>query len=158
MLTPGRWLAIPVQQEGTDGSALNIVFATSEKKGTLGGTVKFEITSGPAKGETAYWTGWMSDGALKNTIKGLRAIGFVGDDIDAFNDQDPLSLREVELTVENEEYNGKPRPKVQWVNRPRRSMAREDVRAAAAGIKAKLAQFVEPDDTIGPDPTDDVAF
>lgn len=159
MLVPeGKWLAIPIQQDGHDGAPLNIIFATSEKKGTLGGTVKFELTSGPTKGETVYWTGWLSDGALKNTMKGLRAIGFVGDDIDAFNDQDPLSLREVELDFQHEEFKGKVTSKVQWVNKPRRFMAREDVRAAAADIKAKLAQFVEPDDTVGPDPSDELSF
>jgi len=158
LLTEGRWLATPVQQPGSGGDMLNILFDKSANKGTLGGTVKFEFTDGPNKGQAAYWTGWMSDGALANTVKAWRAIGFVGDDIDAFNDQDPLTLREVELTVENEEYKGKPQSKVQWVNKPRRFMARDEIRAAAADVKARLAQFIEPDDTLGPDPVDDLSF
>jgi hypothetical protein len=145
MLIPeGRWLAVPVQQETNDGSMLNIVFAPSSKKGTLGGSVMFEIKSGPAAGEHSLWTGWMSDGALKNTVRGWRSIGFIGDDIGTFHDQDPLKLNEVELTVEHEtQSNGAVRAKIQWVNTPRKFMDRSAVQAAAASIKEKLAQFID---------------
>lgn len=160
MIPAGKYLARPIHQKSTSGD-LMAMFGHSAKKGTPQVTVAFEILDGEHKDETVYWTGYFTDGALKNTMKALRAIGFVGDDLDTFNDQDPLTLKNVELDVQDEPaQNGKTYTRVAWVNRPRASMGRDDLRTFAAEMKDKIAQYTDeaaPADDSFP-PGDDVLF
>jgi hypothetical protein len=59
------------------------------------------------------WYGYFTDASFPITIKALRALGWAGDDL---SDLSGIDTNEVELVVENEEYEGKVRPKVQFIN------------------------------------------
>lgn len=63
---------------------------------------------------------YFSEKALPFAIKELRALGWTGDDIAeleilAANGE---LANEVEIVVEHEEYKGKVRDKVKWINSP----------------------------------------
>ncbi len=155
LIPEGKYIARPITQSTAQGELL-AVFGKSSKKGTPQVTVAFKLGEGTDHvGDTVYWTGYFTDGALKNTMRALRNCGFVGDDLDTFNDQDPLTtMRSVELDISHEEgQNGKVYSRVQWVNRPRASMDRAEMRSFAAEMKEKLAQFT--DDSAPPEPLDD---
>ena len=84
------------------------------KNGKKQVAVQFELLSGDDMGQTVTWFGYFTDGTWKRTMESLRYMGWRGDDL---SDLGPLD-QQVEIVVELDEYNGKIRPKVQWVNRP----------------------------------------
>lgn len=59
---------------------------------------------------------WLSDKAIERTCATLREIGFQGSDMGELNDGQTLVNTEIEITTENEEYNGAWREKVKFVN------------------------------------------
>lgn len=102
--------------------ALATRFIKSEK-GTLGIEVAFGFIEGTTP-ETLNWVGWLSTAAIENTMKVLTdVLEFNGDDEvvpgtsnlkpDTYNKQ-----KDIELVVEMEEYEGKSRPRIKWVNNP----------------------------------------
>ena len=79
--------------------------------------VQFDLVD-PA-GESIAWYGYFTEGTMERTIQSLRYCGWTGTDLSVFTEGQPLPeevCREVELVVEQEEYEGKVRAKVQWVN------------------------------------------
>jgi hypothetical protein len=76
--------------------------------------VDFEITDGQHKGQHIAWFGSFTDKTMDRTIESLRHCGWVGDDLDRL---EGIDANEVELVIEQEEYEGKPRARVRWVNR-----------------------------------------
>ncbi len=92
-------------------------------KGTLGFEVEFSFHEESIGGEERIrWTGWLSENALENTMATLvNVLGYSGND--EINEDGTLKdpnvlnwLKEVKLVIEMEEYNGKSRAKVKWVN------------------------------------------
>jgi hypothetical protein len=75
--------------------------------------VEFELLDEGFVGQKITWYGYFTEKTWERTIKSLRACGWYGDDISQL---DGLSANEVSLVVEREEYEGKVRAKVQWVN------------------------------------------
>src|SRR4051794_18119735 len=76
--------------------------------------VKFAITSGPEEGQHVTWFGYFNTPEnAKRTIESLRTCGWTGTDITELTG---IDANEVELVVEHEEYNGKTRAKVRWIN------------------------------------------
>lgn len=66
---------------------------------------------------TILWFGWLSDGAFDNTIKRLAEVfGFDGDLIALNQGQQTLEGRGCHITTEFEEYKGKQKCKVKWLN------------------------------------------
>ena len=127
-------------------------FRTSSK-GTEGICLPLEITAGPCKGEEVEHIMWLSDGALPRTVKAL---------VDAFGwdrnlaalaglvNTGPFVGKECQITVEDELYNGKMYPKIQWLNRKGGGdgapMAKESIAAMVARLSGKvLAVEVEGD-------------
>lgn len=143
MLRPGTYPAVVVPVS-TDFGELACQFGKSKTKGTPQVVVAFEILRGPDAGKTVSWFGYFTDNAeaTERTFKALRACGFSGDDLDKFADQRPNN--EVEIVVTNEEFEGKVRSKVQWVNAPNRGvrladpMRDNDLRMFSARFKSKL--------------------
>lgn len=93
------------------------------EKGTLGIEVAFRFKDGETE-EKMNWVGWLSPAAIENTMKTLvEALDFNGDDtIDpATNMLNAGALnkeKDVELVIDTEEYEGKSRLRIKWVNAP----------------------------------------
>jgi hypothetical protein len=71
------------------------------------------VFSDPALGKIT-WDGWLSDAAADRTLESLRYCGWEGDDLTELRG---LDANEVELVIEQEDYQGRSYPKVKWVNR-----------------------------------------
>lgn len=71
--------------------------------------------------ERLYWQGWLSDAAIERTMDTLvNVLGFDRDVAlaEGFESKKVINFEnEVKLVVEGEEYEGKVRPKIKWVNR-----------------------------------------
>lgn len=76
--------------------------------------VRFEFADGPHTGRSIQWWGYFTEAAVDRTMESLRYCGW---DSDSIAELDNLGANEVELVVKDEEYQGKWRSKVQWVNR-----------------------------------------
>ena len=98
--------------------------AQSKDKGTpsvkiqLG--VKYNLlTPGIPEQASLYWDGWLSDAAFERTMDTLQAVfGWAGEDIQELNNPDLLFGYECNAVVEMENYEGKDRPKVKFLNNP----------------------------------------
>lgn len=143
MLRPGSYPAV-VLPVNTDFGELACQFGKSKTKGTPQVVVTFEILRGPDAGQTISWFGYFTDNveATERTLKALRACGFTGDDMDKFWEQRPNN--EVEIVVIHEDYEGKTRAKVAWVNargggvKLADPMRDADLRKFSAQFKSKL--------------------
>lgn len=76
-------------------------------------------------GVTLTWYGFFTEATYERTVQSLRYCGWAGNDLSVFLEDEiakngiestGLTANEVVLVVENEEYNGKVRPRVRWVN------------------------------------------
>ncbi len=100
----------------------------SKNKGTKSIEVMFAFDENgvPAR---LYWNGWLTPGALENTLKTLiEVLDYNGDETvvtvpagdpreGMFANQDCINLRkDVQLVVEMESWEGKERPRIKWVN------------------------------------------
>ena len=92
------------------------------KTGTVGIEIAFRFNEGTLT-EQLNWVGWLSAAAIENTMDTLtNVLGFNGDDTTDANGQltNPHALaylQDVKIVVEMEEYEGKSRAKIKWVNR-----------------------------------------
>jgi hypothetical protein len=103
----GIYRARPVSPEATLAEA---------STGTVQAAVEFEIISQGYEGERIWWYGPLTERAVKNTAKGLRNCGWTGVKFDEAIILDTNA--EVDLDIAPEEYNGKVKIKVNWVNKP----------------------------------------
>lgn len=84
--------------------------------------VTFRFTENGPNGEPAYgqdikWMGFFSDKAFQHTVRALRHCGWVGDDIgDLSTILEQNGGSEVQLEIEQGEFNGKMQTRVKWVN------------------------------------------
>lgn len=138
MLTPGTYRARAI-----DGD-----FGLSSKN-TEQIAVRFQVTDGPNEGATLTWYGFFNTPEnAKRAMESLRRCGWRTDDV---TDLAGLGEKEVEVVVEEEEYQGKKRLKVRWINDlgggPTLSRPMDDAhrRAFAARMKG-LAMAVKPKD------------
>jgi hypothetical protein len=112
----GQYRAVAVPAS-VDGQKMWAQFGRSKEKLTPQVAVFFAILDdGPYRGRRLLWMGYFTENSTDRTIEALRLCGFKGDDLAALPNQD-LDL-EVSVTVENEEYEGKTRAKIAWVNAP----------------------------------------
>lgn len=105
-------------------------------------SVVFDLLDPGFEGQTLQWWGYFSsDKAVEIAVKALRTCGWQGNDLQDLTSVDPEC--EVELVVELEEYEGKTRPKVKWVNAPGGPTAppleAQKAKAFAASMKARIA-------------------
>lgn len=132
------------------------------KNGTTGLEVAFKFTEtvdGKPSDQRLSWVGWLSSGAIENTMKTLvEVLEFNGnDEVHSTSDvearpalagvlKDPKALNfgaDVVIVIEFEEYEGKSRPKIKWVNKAGGSafagLTPETVKAelGAIGFKAQ---------------------
>jgi hypothetical protein len=127
-----------MHSEGTfDAKVTDHGFAPGNKGPQL--WVKFETSEGNI-------AGWFSftDKAAQHTVKKIRNIGYQGDNIEQLNDGVSMRGMLCSIVVEHEEYDGKTRAKVAFVNRlgdTGGSLDRDDAAARnAARFNALLRQ------------------
>jgi hypothetical protein len=115
--------------------------------GTVQAVVQFEVLRGPEARRRISWFGSLTEKSEDFTLKALRTCGFTGADIDKFYAQQPEN--EVELVVRHEEYNGKIRAKVAFINDPQGGVKIEhpiqgaELKKFAAQLKNKLKSIPE---------------
>jgi hypothetical protein len=104
--------------------------------------VTFEILEGEDAGRNITWYGYFSDASKERTIEALRYCGWKGDDI---SDMSSINGEgEASIVIEHEEYEGKTRAKVQWVNngggaRLAKPMEDDEKKAFAEKMKGLVA-------------------
>ncbi len=92
-------------------------FGKSAKKGTPQVLISFRIADGSdADGQTVQWTGFLTDKAMERTLESLHTCGFTGSSFRDMLAQTP-SREPVEIVVQTEEYDGKQRSRVAFINR-----------------------------------------
>lgn len=104
MIDPGTYKAVAIAEDVQFGKA---------KSGTKQVAIPFRVTEGDFAGHVITYFGFFTDKTWKRTLEALRYCGWKGDDLSELG---PLD-QEVEIVVEHEEYDGKTRAKVAWVNR-----------------------------------------
>ena len=113
-------------------------FTNSSEKGTPCVEVVFNILEGPDKGTNVVWRGWMTEKTRVRTAESLDACGFDGE-----NDA-TVTKNEVYIVIEHEEYEGKMRPRVWWVNDMSRGPGSTPMDPAkAADVKADLRGLIQ---------------
>lgn len=86
------------------------------EKGNRHVAVRFETFDAEGRpGESITWYGYFTEKTQERTLESLQHCGWEGDDI---TELAGIERNEVQLVVEQEEYEGKRRAKVAWVNRP----------------------------------------
>jgi hypothetical protein len=94
-------------------------FGESKNKGTPQVVVNFEIVSeGEQAGRRIAWIGYFppdNQDVSRRTVESLRYCGFTGNDLATAVTQ--TLDKKVQIVIDHEQYDGKTRAKVQWVNR-----------------------------------------
>lgn len=102
--------------------------------------VELQVTEeGEFHGETITWFGYFTEGTEDRTLDSLRILGWKTDDL---SNLDGICDNEVRFVVDEEEYQGKVRTKVKWINRIgglalKSPMSPQDAKAFAAQMKGK---------------------
>lgn len=116
-MLPGKYKAI----------AQDIAFGKADT-GASGVRVNFKLIE---TGELIDWTGYLTPAAIDRTIESLIYIGY---DEDLPDGERLKNAQVVELTIENEEYKGKTKTKVKWVNKSGSSKFDKSPETANLGI------------------------
>jgi hypothetical protein len=124
MLPEGRYRAKAIKGEIGEGKS-------AEQIG-----IEFVLTeAGEFKGSHRTYYGSFSEAALEITIKAMRTAGWRGDDVADLSSLSRADTPEVELVVAHEEWEGKTREKIKWVN----SAGGVALKALDQGKKQELA-------------------
>jgi hypothetical protein len=110
VINPGTYRAKPV------GGAFD-----KNKKGNLACGIKFDLTDEAVKGQQIWWVGYLTPAAIERTLDVTTLLGLSDapktDDSGRFDaSQFADQSKEFELVIEHEEYEGKTRARVKWVN------------------------------------------
>lgn len=124
---------MPLMGCGTHIAKVKNAVLSESSKGTPQVILSFQNQAGEHIDAYLY----LSDKALERTEKALRACGWVGDDISELM-RDGVDLKEVEIVVEDEEYDGKVRTKVKWINPIRKEMDADKAKAIALALRKKF--------------------
>lgn len=142
MIPAGTYPAVVVPVE-VDGESTSIQFGPATDKSPFTAAVCFEVLSGPQAGQKITSFLYFGDNSIDRSVESLRICGFKGDDIDQFFGQRPEN--EVSIVVEHEEYDGKTRAKVKWINKPgggglvlQKRLAGADLKKMSARMKQRM--------------------
>lgn len=78
--------------------------------------VRFRIEGGNADGQELAWFGFFTDKSAERTMEALRFCGWETNDLGDIS-TDVVGRNLVKIVVEHDEYDGKTRAKIAWVNR-----------------------------------------
>lgn len=145
MITEGRYNAI--------AEAWKLGITDNGKKYIA---VQFKFLEGPV-GERRTWHGYFTEKTQRRTIEAMRYCGWVGHDL---LNLEGLDRNMIQLVVQHEEYEGKVRDRIAWVNSPSTIMVKTPLEGSALERFAQqmkgMAMSVEevegtppPTDTIG---------
>lgn len=116
------------------------------KSGTKQVAVEFQIIDGSYAGHSITWFGYFTEKTWKRTCEALRYCGWKGDDLTNLGSLN----QEVNIVIEHEEYDGKLRAKVAWVNRPGAGqvklsdpMSDAELRQFAAQMRQRAREIAE---------------
>ena len=121
--------------------------------------VQFKIEEGESIGQRITWFGYFSEKTHERTIQALRYCGWEGHDFTRITNDD-IRKNLVQLVIDEEEYEGKLRTKVQWVNRlggmavknrmsdEQRAAFAKRMKGAALSVSKDLAQGIQEKDQI----------
>lgn len=106
--------------------------------------IEFEIVDGETKGQRLPYYGSFTEAAMAITIKAMRTAGWKGDDVTELSSLSREDVPIVELVVEHEEWDGKTRAKVKWVNSAggvsmKNPLSQEKKSSLAARMRAAVA-------------------
>jgi hypothetical protein len=146
LIPAGIYRAVAVATE-IEGVPTFVQFGTTKGKDGAPGKkqvlMQFEILDGQHAGRRVPWWGYFTEKSWTNTVKGLRACGFKGDELHTLPSQQ--LDQEVSITIGINEWDGKQNNRVEWVN-PASSgikladpMSGNDLRQFSAFMKAKAA-------------------
>jgi len=134
LISKGIHRAVAVPVSTADGQSW-AQFGESSEKGTPQVVINFEILDGDDVGRRIAWIGYFTDKTVQRTVESLRFCGFTGDDLAGAVVQQ--LDQEVGIVVEHEEYDGKTRARVRWVNRA----GGEGLKLEKPMDRTKLSQF-----------------
>jgi hypothetical protein len=102
--------------------------------------VSFHVLTPDAQEQRLTWYGYFTEKTADRTLESLRHCGWTGDDL---TDLTGLDANEVQLVVEDEEYEGKVTAKVQWVNKAgglalKAPLAPDKAKAFAASMRDRI--------------------
>lgn len=145
MLSPGTFRAVAI------GAVLGMTETGKEQI-----AVQFETLE--PEGERITWYGYFTDGTFERTIESLRHCGWRGNDLIEFAAGRPLPEgfgAEVEIVVDEEEFNGRTRLKVRWVNGSggiavKNTLDESQARAFSARMKSRVAALQAKNGTRAP--------
>lgn len=136
------------QMDQDSGEVVRCKFGKSAAKGTPQVTVLIEVTEGPRIGDQGEWVGYFSGGATDGTLRSLRTLGFVGDDLEEFPAQEPV--RPFAFVVDEEEFKGKVRTKIIRIG-ANPVMTNAEMKQLSKEIAPKLAAIVDMEAPLGND-------
>lgn len=126
-------------------------YRAKAREGRLGHTsagreqvaVLFELLDEAFKNVTITWHGYFTVDTIDRTLDSLSYCGWDSDNI---YDLTGIGKNEVVLVIENETYQGKTHPKVQWVNRAggialKAPMSNEQAKAFDAKLRGNIAAW-----------------
>ncbi len=147
LVPAGYYDAVAIATPNEDGSSsyARLAFAKNDTRQVC---ALFEITSGPHVGERLVWFGFFTKDAGKRTVESLRIMGLKGNDLGAL-ETTPLDQR-VSIKVGHDEWEGKVRARVDFVNAPgggmvklNKPMSKDEIRKFAAMMRDSLAKVPE---------------
>lgn len=107
--------------------------------GTEQVAVELGILTPGADFNVITWYGFLSEKALERSIESLRYMGWKGDDISDIQGLED----EVDLVIEDEEYQGKTTTRVRWVNKIggvnlKAPLTGDDAKSFGASLKDRI--------------------
>lgn len=136
--------------DGTYRATPTDAVLSESKEGNPQIAVTFSLIDDPAS-KITWFGSFKSEASTEIALKALRAMGWTGNDLSVFefgNDMPhEMAGVAVEIVVETEDYEGKSRTKVKWVNAPgggvavKNPMSAPAVKSFAARMKAAIAAF-----------------
>lgn len=101
--------------------------------------VELQILDGDGAGAIATWRGYFTAKSEARTLEALRILGWKTDDL---SDLAGIGDNEVQVVIQEEEFDGKIQLKVAWVNRLggvglKEPMSPQEAKAFAASMRGK---------------------
>lgn len=156
MLEEGSYSAQLVQVKSKQsGQPLWAQFGMSKDGNTLYVVLTFTVKGGKEDGQFVQWTGFLTDkigkdglSSAQRAMNSMALVGFRGDDIDTFADQNPPPHGQVEIVTEIEARDGNRKARVKFINPLGGRLAidesyaasKSDLKAVSARLKADKAR------------------
>lgn len=121
-----------------------VVASVLGKTGT--GKEQIAITFQDEAGNRSTWYGYFTDAAIERTLETLQILGWVAAQndwrLDTLHNTDLIVGAKAAIVVEDEEYDGKIRAKIRWVNELGGGAVKEQMAPAEAEAFAKRLRSV----------------